>query len=88
MVAGIFLGAAGAGSAASAVGVSSMAATQAASLSYSRQDEMQADELGVEYLTRAGYSGKGLLTILRKIREKQWYGTEQVPTYLMTHPAP
>lgn len=87
MVAGIFLGAAGAGAAANAVAMGGMAATQSASLAYSRQDEMQADELGIAHLTEAGYSGEGLLRVLKKIREKQWFGPTEVPTYLMTHPA-
>jgi beta-barrel assembly-enhancing protease len=87
IVAGILLGVAGAGAAANAVSVGSMAAGQSAALSYSRQDEMQADELGIRYLTDAGYSGAGLLTVLKKIRDKQWFGSEEIPTYLMTHPA-
>ena len=87
MVAGILLGVAGAGAAANAVSVGSMAAGQSAALSYSRQDEMQADELGIRYLTDAGYSGAGLLTMLKKIRDRQWFGSEEIPTYLMTHPA-
>jgi predicted Zn-dependent protease len=86
MVVGIFLGAAGAGAAANAVAMGGMAATQTAALAYSRQDEMQADELGIDHLTRAGYSGAGLLRVLEKIREKQWFGAD-VPTYMMTHPA-
>ena len=57
-------------------------------LAYSRKDERQADQIGLKYLTKAGYSGYGLLTMLRKIRSKHWFGTEQIPTYLTTHPAP
>jgi len=87
IVAGIFLGIGGAGEAAQAVTMSSMAAGQTAALSYSRQDEMQADQIGIQYLTAAGYSGEGMLTILKKIREKDWYGTDQAPSYIMTHPA-
>ena len=87
MVAGVLLGAGGAGDVANAVTMGSMAAGQTATLAYSRQNEMQADQLGLKYLDRAGYSGKGLLSSLKKIRAKQWYGTEQVPTYLTTHPA-
>ena len=30
---------------------------------------------------------EGLLKMLKKIRSKTWFGPEQVPTYLMTHPA-
>jgi predicted Zn-dependent protease len=87
MVAGVLLGAAGAGEAANAVVMSSMAAGQSMSLAYSRQDEMQADELGIQHLTAAGYKGEGLLTMLKKIRDKQWFGKNEIPTYLMTHPA-
>ncbi len=87
MVAGVLLGAGGAGAAASAVTMGSVAAGQTAALAYSRDNEMQADQLGLEYLALAGYSGEGLLTSLKKIRSKQWYGSEQIPTYLTTHPA-
>lgn len=87
MVAGVFLGVGGAATAGSAVTVGSMAAGQSASLAYSRDDEMQADQLGLSYLQHAGYSGAGLLSSLRKIRSKQWFGSDEIPTYLMTHPA-
>jgi predicted Zn-dependent protease len=87
IAAGIFLGVAGAGEAAGALTMGSMAAGQSAMLAYSRQDEVQADQIGLQYLVDSGYSGEGLLSVLNKIRSKQWYGTEQVPTYLMTHPA-
>jgi predicted Zn-dependent protease len=87
VAAGILLGMAGGGEAASAVTVGSMAAGQSAALAYSRADEIQADQIGLEYLAKAGYNGEGLMTVLNKIRAKQWYGTDQIPSYLMTHPA-
>ncbi len=87
VAAGIFLGAAGSGEAASAVTLGSIAAGQSAALAYSRENEIQADQLGMDYLEKAGYSGEGLLTILNKIRSKTWYGSEQIPSYLSTHPA-
>jgi predicted Zn-dependent protease len=59
MVAGVLLGAGGAAAAASAVTMGSVAAGQTAALAYSRENEMQADQLGLEYLTLAGYSGEG-----------------------------
>ena len=65
----------------------SAGAAQTAELAYSRENEMQADELGLDYLANAGYSGEGLLKILKKMRSKQWFDSNQVPTYLMTHPA-
>ena len=87
VAAGILLGATGSGSAASATAVGTMAAAQTATLSYSREDETQADQRGLDYLTKAGYSPRGLLAALTQIRSKQWYGKDQIPTYMMTHPA-
>jgi len=87
LIAGVFLGMAGGGELGSAVATSAMAAGQSASLAYSRQDEMQADELGIQYLCAAGYSGVGLLTVLKKIRDTQLFGSSDIPSYLMTHPA-
>jgi predicted Zn-dependent protease len=88
IAAGILLGAEGAGEVGSAVVVGSMAAGQSMTLAYSREDERQADQVGLKHLTKAGYSGNGLLTIFEKIRSKHWFGVEQIPTYLTTHPAP
>ena len=87
VAAGILIGAAGGGDAAQGVTAGTQAAGAAAELSYSRDNEMQADQLGLIYLTDAGYGGEGLLKILRKMRTKQWFDTEQVPTYMRTHPA-
>ena len=87
VAAGVLMGLGGAGEAASAVTMGSMAAGQSVELAYSRENEMQADQLGVEFLTKARYSASGLLEILKKIRNKSWFGSDQVPTYLMTHPA-
>lgn len=86
VVAGVLLGSAGAGEAASAVTMGSMAAGQSAALAYSRDDEAQADQFGLEYLNRAGYSAQGLLKVLQKMRGQQWFGPNQIPTYLRTHP--
>ncbi len=87
VAAGVLLGIAGAGKAGTAVSMGSMAAGQSSVLAYSREDEMQADQIGLKYLTKAGYTGKGLLTSLKKIRNKEWFGSDQIPTYLKTHPA-
>jgi len=54
VAAGILLGAAGGGEAAQAVTKGSQAAGAAAQLSYSRDNEIQADQLGLIYLTDAG----------------------------------
>jgi predicted Zn-dependent protease len=87
MALGVLMGVAGAGDVGQAVTQSSAAAATTAELAYSREDEMQADQLGLDYLAHAGYSGEGLLKILKKMRSKEWFDSKQAPTYLMTHPA-
>jgi predicted Zn-dependent protease len=88
MVAGIMIGAAtGETAAAQALAIGSAAAGQTATLAYSRENESEADRLGIQYMTRAGYDPSGLLAALKRIRSRQWFGSEQVPTYMMTHPA-
>lgn len=84
VVAGVFLGG---GAATSAITTGSIAAGQSLSLKYSREHEVEADKLGLKYLTDAGYDGEGLLHILEKIRQKQWFSSKDIPSYLSTHPA-
>jgi len=84
VLAGVFLGG---GSAAGAVSTTSLAAGQSLSLKYSRENEIEADQLGLKYLNKAGYGGRGLLNILGTIREKQWFSSKELPSYLSTHPA-
>ncbi|MGD8367600.1 MAG: M48 family metalloprotease [Desulfobacterales bacterium] len=85
IVAAALLGPAAGSAAAQALTVGSLAAGQSLTLAYSRQDELQADQLGLQYLKSAGYSARGLLSALQLIRSKNWFG--DVPNYLMTHPA-
>jgi predicted Zn-dependent protease len=88
MAAGALLGAgAGAGAAGTAVAMGSAATGAATQLAFSRENEAQADQLGLKYLTDAGYGAEGLLAALKKIRSKTWYGKEQIPSYMLTHPA-
>jgi predicted Zn-dependent protease len=87
LAAGVLIGAAGGAEAGQAVTHGSQAVGAAAHLSYSRDNEIQADQLGLIYLNDAGYDGAGLLKILKKMRGKQWFSTEQIPTYMRTHPA-
>ncbi len=85
VVAGVFLG--GSAATTSAITTGSIAAGQSLSLKYSREHEVEADQLGIRYLTDAGYDGTALITVLEKIRQKQWFGSKEVPSYLSTHPA-
>ena len=67
-------------------------ATQAAQLAYAREDELEADRLGVKYLKAAGLNPQAMLTFLQKLdtldREKSHYLPREVvrPRYALTHP--
>ncbi len=87
IIAGVFFGIRGASTAANALTIGSTAALQSMQLAFSREDEHQADQIGLINMESAGYNAEGLLTMLKKIREKRWFGPEQIPSYLTTHPA-
>ncbi|NOY70249.1 MAG: M48 family metalloprotease [Deltaproteobacteria bacterium] len=87
IAAGILVGLGGAASAGSALTFGSLATGQSISIAYTREHEMQADQIGRTYLEKAGYSVYGLINALKSIRSREWFGKESVPAYLMTHPA-
>jgi len=88
IVAGVLLGASGSSTGAQAVTYGTMAAGQSAELAYSRENELEADEKGLHSIAAAGYDGYGLVRILKKMRNREWFGTKQVPTYLKPTPPP
>ncbi|MCE5323087.1 M48 family metalloprotease [bacterium] len=55
-------------------------------LNYSRGDEKQADEVGVQLLHEAGYNPAGLLLAMRKINRFQIEAGGEGPKYLSNHP--
>jgi len=87
-LAGIALGAATKNNnAGMAVAAGAQAAATQSMLNYSRDDEREADEVGMSRLVSAGYPPRGLpdsFVILDRLRIFQGIGT--VPTYLSTHP--
>lgn len=83
ILAGILVG----GEAAGALMMGSMAAGTQAQLHYSRNDERQADQLGYKYMEESGFDPKGLISTLKKIEKNSWVRSDQIPTYLLTHPA-
>lgn len=85
-LAGAVLGAFLGGDAGPALMVGSLAAGQAAQLSYSRADEKDADHVGMSYLIKAGYPPQGMVGAFEKIRRQQWLLGSNIPAYLSTHP--
>ncbi len=68
--------------------------SQLLTLSYSRSQELEADNLGIEYLKRAGYDPRAMSTVLESLArqnqlEAKMRGTaNQAPEWASTHPAP
>lgn len=63
-------------------------AAQILSLSYSRDNERESDQLGVEYAVRAGYDaaeGANFFGSLERVREQ---AGQSIPTWQSTHPDP
>ena len=83
ILAGIFLG----GAAAGAIASTSIATAHTAMLKYSREDEEEADYLGLKYMERAGYDRRGMITMLKKLRRMHGPVSSDPPAYLLTHPA-
>ncbi|NDY73293.1 Zn-dependent protease [Desulfobacter hydrogenophilus] len=87
MLAGILVGAAaGSSEAGQALTIGSMAAGQSAMLTYTRENETEADQKAVLFLEKTGYSPKGILDSLLKIRQTDYQGIENIPDYFKTHP--
>jgi len=83
LLAGIFLG----GKAASAIATTAMAATETLMLKYSREDEDEADYLGLRYMDQVGYDRKGMVSMFKKLRRLHGPASADPPAYLLTHPA-
>ncbi|MCR4667267.1 MAG: M48 family metalloprotease [Desulfovibrio sp.] len=82
-LAGIALGGPGGG----ALAVGAMGAGQSAMLNYSRMDETEADQIGLQYICRAGINPSGMVEAFKKLRQKSRMQGSAIPTYLSTHPA-
>jgi predicted Zn-dependent protease len=87
VIAAAVLGAAGGGAGAQALMMGSMAGAQTAQLKYSRENEEEADQLGLRYLCAAGYPAKDMVTVMQRMNQAQWMVHSSIPSYLLTHPA-
>src|SRR3546814_15658247 len=69
--------------------------TQLVTLGYSRSQETQADDLAVQYLSRAGYDPAAMASALRSLAAQNSLdqqiagaGARSVPEWVSTHPDP
>jgi predicted Zn-dependent protease len=60
--------------------------TQGTLLNFSRDQETEADEQGLKYMSRAGYDPRGMLGVLEVLVEADKGGS--APEFLSTHPDP
>ncbi|MBD9499718.1 M48 family metalloprotease [Pseudomonas sp. BGr12] len=85
MLAGIVAAAAGAGDA----GIAAIAGTQAAAiqnqLRFSRQNEQEADRVGVATMVRAGYDPRSMPNMFERLARQYRYEGKP-PEFLLTHP--
>ena len=60
---------------------------QLLSLKYTRDDEKEADKLGVRFMSEAGYDPRAMVEVM-KVLDRASGGTARKPDFLQTHPAP
>lgn len=82
LLAGAFIGS----DAGEAVAVGSIAGSRSAVLKYSREDEQEADQVGLNFLIEAGFNPAGVVSAMEKMRKMQWFSGGEIPSYLSTHP--
>jgi predicted Zn-dependent protease len=91
MVAGALLGATGGGANSSKLGqalaMGSAAGGQSAFLMYTRENEREADNVGLGYLIRAGYNPNAMPQTFEIMNKQRWFMSgDNIPSYLSTHP--
>jgi len=92
VLAGALIGANGGGQTTNAIGqaitTGAMAGAQSAFLMYTRENEREADQVGINYLTRSGYNPDAMPKTFELMIKRRWFMTgDNIPSYLSTHPA-
>ncbi len=85
VLAAALLGAGGAASQGLVAGT--LAGARSFQLKYSRDQEQEADQLGMRYLCKAGYPPGAMVSAMQKMARQSWRSNSQIPSYLSTHPA-
>jgi predicted Zn-dependent protease len=57
-------------------------------LKFSRDDEREADRVGLQMLTRAGWDGRGMVELFEMLRREQKRDPGRVEMFFSTHPSP
>jgi len=91
VIAGALIGSKGGGQTTNAIGqavaTGAMAGAQSAFLMYTRENERDADQVGITYLLNSGYNPEAMPQTFELMNKRRWFMTgDTVPTYLSTHP--
>ena len=62
------------------------AVAQLINMKYGRDDELQSDELGVQFMIQAGYNPEALIGVMGILKDAS--GINRVPEFQSTHPDP
>jgi len=57
-------------------------------LQFGRDDEREADRVGLQMMTRAGWDGRGMVELFEILRREQKRDPSQVEVFFSTHPSP
>jgi len=68
------------------VSMAAALANQMFTLKYSRGDESEADQIGLQYMAQAGYDPRGMLDVMKVLKEAS--SGDRQPEFLATHPLP
>jgi len=65
---------------------SASAIAQLINMKYGRDDELQSDELGVQFMIQAGYNPEALIGVMKILKAAA--GRNRIPEFQSTHPDP
>jgi predicted Zn-dependent protease len=85
-IAGLAAAATGYGDAVPLVNLAGQVGASALLASYSRDDEREADALGMEYMSRAGYNPDGMVRLMEMLRGESKEQPGLLQTMFSTHP--
>ncbi|WP_163558606.1 M48 family metalloprotease [Halomonas sp. NO4] len=86
MLAGMLIAASGAGNAGIAAAMGSQAALLQDQLTYSRRFEQEADRIGLQAMTQAGFDPQAMVRMFRAMQRQVSLQGGNPPEFLLTHP--
>jgi len=73
---------------ANAANIAARYVASGAFLKFSRDDEREADRVGAQIMSRAGWDSRGMIELLQTIREQEKHDPSSVEVFFSNHPSP